>query len=149
MFKQKKNNQATLTEDAQSESRPVISIEQKQQSTTVFSKKCHIKGDILGTDDVSIFGKIEGVISVKANLVTVEKTAEILADIFAKTVHVSGSVSGNITAGDKILVLDGGNVIGNLSAPKVILKEGSYFKGNVSMPDTEKTNKPKAILKKN
>ncbi|WP_201339214.1 polymer-forming cytoskeletal protein [Isorropodon fossajaponicum symbiont] len=34
----------------------------------------------------------------------------------------------NVEASEKIVITDSGNVTGDMSAPKVILKDGSYFK---------------------
>jgi cytoskeletal protein CcmA (bactofilin family) len=117
--------------------RTIVSAEQKTQSKTIISKDCHIKGDVSGSDDMSVFGKIEGTITLKNNSVTIEKSSQINADVFAKIVNVNGNIKGNIEAGEKIIITDSGNVTGNMSAPKIILKDGSYFKGNVSMVDTK------------
>jgi cytoskeletal protein CcmA (bactofilin family) len=124
--------------------RTIVSTEQKTQSKTIISKDCHIKGDVSGNDDMSVFGKIEGTITLKNNSVTIEKSAQINADIFAKIVNVNGNIKGNIEADGKILITDSGNVTGNMSAPKIILKDGSYFKGNVSMVDTKINTVPQS-----
>lgn len=118
--------------------RMVANNEQKSQGKAIISKGCHIKGDITGNDDISIFGKVKGAISVKSNTVTIENSAKINANIFAKIVHVDGHVVGNIEATDKIVVNGNGNVTGDMIAARIILQDGSYFKGNVSMID----NKP-------
>ena len=118
-----------------------INNEQKSQSKAIISKECHIKGDISGDDDISIFGKVEGTISIKKNTVTIETSAKINANIFAKVVNVNGNVVGNIEAVEKIMVAGNGNVTGDMIATKVILQDGSYFKGNVSMID----NKPDQV----
>ena len=124
--------------------RTIVSAEQKTQSKTIISKGCHIKGDVSGNDDMSVFGKIEGTITLKNNSVTIEKSAQINADVFAKIVNVNGNIKGNIEASEKIVITDSGNVTGNMSAPKVILKDGSYFKGNVSMVDTKINTVPQS-----
>jgi adhesin HecA-like repeat protein len=50
----------------------------KTQEKTIISQGCFIKGEILGTNDISIFGKIDGAISLKDNILTVEKLSDIL-----------------------------------------------------------------------
>ncbi len=73
---------------------------------------------------------------------TIEKLAKINAYVFAKIVN------GNIEASEKIVIIDSGNVTGGMSTPKVILKDGSYFKGNVSMTDTKvKTPRQSTLTK--
>lgn len=117
--------------------RTTVNTGQKPQNKAIISKQCHIKGDITGNDDISIFGKVEGTISIKDNTVTIEKSAKIDANIFAKVVNINGNIVGNIEASEKIVVADGGNVTGDMVAKKVILQDGSYFKGNVSMVDNQ------------
>jgi cytoskeletal protein CcmA (bactofilin family) len=124
--------------------RTIVSAEQKTQPKTIISKGCHIKGDVSGNDDISVFGKIEGTITLKNNSVTIEKSSKINADVFAKIVNVNGNIKGNIEASEKIVITDSGNVTGDMSAPKVILKDGSYFKGNVSMVDTKINTVPQS-----
>ena len=147
MFSTKKSESNTApASNLDENTRPVISNEQKTQSKTVISKECHIKGNISGNDDISIFGTVEGTIKLN-NAVTIEKSAKVTADIFANVVNINGNVEGNITANEKIIITDGGNVTGDMSAPKIILKDGSYFKGNVSMQDTKVRTTPVNAIK--
>ncbi len=113
----------------------------KSKNNAVISKECFIKGDISGEDDISIFGKVEGAITLKSNTVTIESSAKIDANIFAKAVNVNGIVIGNIEAIEKIVVSGSGNITGDMLAKKVILQDGSYFKGNVSMVENQ-SNQP-------
>ncbi|CAC9646487.1 bactofilin family protein [bacterium endosymbiont of Bathymodiolus sp. 5 South] len=108
------------------------------QEKTIISQGCFIKGEILGTNDISIFGKIDGAISLKDNILTVEKLSDINANIEARVVNIIGRVVGNINANEKIIIHKGGFVTGDMNAPKVILEDGSYFKGNVSMVENQK-----------
>lgn len=132
-------------------SRSIVSSEQKVKSNTTISTGCIIKGDVSGNDDMNIFGKIDGTISLNNNTLTVEKSATVSATISAKIVNINGNITGNIEASEKIIITDTGNVTGDLSAPKVILKDGSYFRGNVSMSDnkidTNSKNDIKAVKK--
>lgn len=146
MFNTKKPEPNNNQEQARSVNtqRTIVSTEQKTQSKTIISKSCHIKGDVSGNDDISVFGKIEGTITLKNNSVTIEKSSQINADVFAKIVNVNGNIKGNIEASEKIVITDSGNVTGDMSAPKVILKDGSYFKGNVSMVDTKINTVPQS-----
>ncbi|WP_201341148.1 polymer-forming cytoskeletal protein [Abyssogena phaseoliformis symbiont] len=73
-------------------------------------------------------------------MVTIEKLAKINVDVFAKIVNVN--IKGNIEASEKIVITGSSNVTGDMSAPKVILKDGSYFKDIVSMTDTKVNTVP-------
>ncbi|SMN14077.1 hypothetical protein BHECKSOX2_1349 [Bathymodiolus heckerae thiotrophic gill symbiont] len=116
---------------------PVVDSQQKPKGKTVISKDCFIKGEISGTEDIDILGQVEGVISLKNNIVSIKKSSKIKADIDANIVNITGNVVGNINANEKIIIHDEGNVTGDMNAPKIILEDGSHFKGNVSMTDNK------------
>ncbi|CAC9582736.1 hypothetical protein [uncultured Gammaproteobacteria bacterium] len=143
MFGTKGNNQktdTTLVETPKKDLPPSIFDKNKQkekdmQTKTVISKGCVFNGEISGENDINVFGKIQGSVSINSNVFTVEESAQVNASISAKLVVIKGKVVGNIEAIDKIIVKDSGNVTGDLVAPKVALTDGSYFKGNISMVD--------------
>ncbi len=107
-----------------------------QESSTI-SEGCFIKGEISGKNDMIILGRVDGIISLKDNVVTVEKSGNVKANIDAKVVNISGSITGNISANEKIIIHDKGIVSGDMTAPRIILKDGSYFTGNVSMTNNK------------
>ncbi len=117
--------------------RSAVDTERESKSVTIISKECHIKGVISGNDDISVCGKVEGEITLKNNTVTIENSAKVDANILAKVANINGNIVGNIEATDKILITGSGNVTGDMVAKKVILQDGSYFKGNVSMIDNQ------------
>lgn len=104
---------------------------------TIVSKGCFVKGEISGDSDISVFGKVDGLITLKGSILTIEKSGKVKASIFAKIVNVTGKITGNIDANEKIIIHENGSVTGDMTAPKIILKDGSYFKGNVSMTDSK------------
>jgi cytoskeletal protein CcmA (bactofilin family) len=115
---------------------------------TIISKDCFIKGEISSNSDVSICGKVDGIITLKDTILTVEDSGNVKANIFARIINVTGNVVGNIDAAEKIIIHENGNVTGDMTAPKIILKDGSYFKGNVSMTNS-KIDEASAKIEKN
>ena len=146
MFNTKKPQTVTPSETSTTSPRPeprvttnkTQRLSASSQEKTTISQGCFIKGEVSGTDDISIFGKIDGTISLKDNILTIEKPSDVKANIDARVVNIIGRVVGNINANKKIIVHEGGFVTGDMDAPKVILKDGSYFKGNVSMTENKK-----------
>ncbi|MDC9714730.1 MAG: polymer-forming cytoskeletal protein [Gammaproteobacteria bacterium] len=116
---------------------PVVNSRQEPKGKAVISKGCFIKGEISGTEDIDIFGQVEGVISLKNNIISIEKSSKVKANIDANIVNITGNVVGNINANEKIVIHDEGNVTGDMNAPRIILEDGSHFKGNVSMTDNK------------
>src|SRR5262249_25238539 len=92
-----------------------------------------IKGELNGSEDLTIEGHVEGTIQLKDNVLTIGPNGKIKAQIFAKSVIVLGEVSGNVTASDKVDIRDNGSVDGDLIAPRVAIAEGAHFRGSVDM----------------
>ena len=93
----------------------------------------HIKGDVIGNEDLTIEGKVEGKVFLKDHNLTVGANGKLVAEIQAKTVMVLGEVTGNITADDKVEVAATGSMRGDIQAPRVVLADGAKFKGAIDM----------------
>lgn len=96
-------------------------------------KSVVIKGELNGSEDLTIEGHVEGTIQLKDNVLTIGPNGKIKAQIFAKAVIVLGEVSGNVTASDKVDIRDNGSVDGDLISPRVAIAEGAHFRGSVDM----------------
>jgi cytoskeletal protein CcmA (bactofilin family) len=96
-------------------------------------KSVVIKGELNGSEDLTIEGQVEGTINLKDNVLTIGPNGNIKAQIFARTVVVLGAVTGNVTASEKVDIRDGGSVEGDLVSPRVGISEGAHFRGSVDM----------------
>lgn len=101
-----------------------------------------IKGDLSGDEDLVIDGRVEGKIQFPRHSVTIGKNGTIKADIFGKTITVEGRVEGNLHGEEQLVVRHSGTVHGNIVAPRVVLEDGSNFKGNIDMSPKEKSGSP-------
>jgi cytoskeletal protein CcmA (bactofilin family) len=99
-------------------------------------KSVIIKGELSGSEDLTIEGQIEGKIELKQNVLTIGPNARIKAQVFAKTVVVQGEVHGNVTASERVEIRDSGSVDGDLSAPRVAISDGAHFRGSIDMQRT-------------
>jgi cytoskeletal protein CcmA (bactofilin family) len=96
-------------------------------------KSVVIKGELNGSEDLTIEGNVEGTIQLREHVLTIGPNGRIKAQIFAKSVIVLGEVTGNVTASDKVYIRDNGSVDGDLIAPRVAIAEGAHFRGSVDM----------------
>lgn len=96
-------------------------------------KSVIIKGELSGSEDLTIEGQVEGKIELNNNTLTIGTNAKIKAQVFAKTVVVLGEVTGNITASEKVDIRDNGSVDGDITSPKVAIAEGAHFRGAIDM----------------
>ena len=96
-------------------------------------KSVIIKGDLSGSEDLTIEGQVEGKIELRQNVLTIGANGKIKAAVFAKTVIVQGEVQGDITATERIDIRDAGSVDGDLSAPRIAIADGAHFRGSIDM----------------
>lgn len=92
-----------------------------------------IKGEVSAREDLTISGRVEGKVEVRDHVVRVGREAQVHASIQARAVAVEGTVKGNITATERIELLENGSVEGDIAAPKVAMAEGAQFRGKIDM----------------
>jgi cytoskeletal protein CcmA (bactofilin family) len=96
-------------------------------------KSVIIKGELAGSEDLTIEGHVEGKIELKDHVLTIGPNGKIKAQVFAKSVIVLGEVNGNVSATEKVDIRDGGSVDGDIISPRVAIAEGAHFRGSVDM----------------
>jgi cytoskeletal protein CcmA (bactofilin family) len=96
-------------------------------------KSVVIKGELNGSEDLTVEGHVEGKIELKDHVLTIGPNGKIKAQVFAKAVIVLGEVNGNVTASEKVDIRDGGSVDGDIVSPRVAIAEGAHFRGTVDM----------------
>ena len=96
-------------------------------------KSVVIKGELTGSEDLTIEGHVEGKIELRQNVLTIGPNGKIKAQVFAKSVIILGEVTGNVTATEKVDLRDNGSVDGDIAAPRVAIAEGAHFRGSIDM----------------
>ena len=96
-------------------------------------KSVVIKGELTGSEDLTIEGHVEGKIELRQNVLTIGPNGRIKAQVFAKSVVILGEVTGNVTASEKVDLRDNGSVDGDIAAPRVAIAEGAHFRGSIDM----------------
>lgn len=99
---------------------------------TVIAEQGAIRGTIRGTEDVVVFGYVEGRVELDGTLF-VEPPGIVKADVDARHVVIAGVVVGDVTARDCVELLPSGRVVGNLSTPRLVMAAGGAVRGQVTM----------------
>jgi cytoskeletal protein CcmA (bactofilin family) len=107
-------------------------------------KSVVIKGELNGSEDLTIEGHVEGTIQLRDHVLTIGPNGKIKAQVFAKAVIVLGEVTGNVTASDKVDIRDNGSVDGDIVSPRVAIAEGAHFRGSVDMQRKTTAQQPQA-----
>ena len=106
------------------------------EKTVNIGKSVIIKGELNGSEDLTIEGHVEGKIELRQNVLTIGPNGKIKAQVFAKSVIILGEVTGNVTATEKVDIRDNGSVDGDIAAPRVAIAEGAHFRGSIDMQRT-------------
>src|SRR3990167_583617 len=114
---------APAGEPAAAAPRPAEPKRQLERDTVNIGKSVVIKGELNGSEDLTIEGQVEGKIELRQNIMTIGLNGKIKAQIFAKSVVILGEVTGNVTATDKVDIRDNGSVNGDIAAPRVAIAE--------------------------
>jgi cytoskeletal protein CcmA (bactofilin family) len=96
-----------------------------------------IKGEITGTEPLFIDCCVEGTIDLPGGLVTLGRNGQVSATISAGDIVVLGSVSGDITATNRLEVRAAGVVTGNVTASRLSIEEGAYLQSSVNIARDE------------
>ena len=110
-----------------------------EKTAVNIGKSVVIKGELNGSEDLTIEGQVEGKIELRQNVLTIGPNGRIKAQVFAKAVIILGEVTGNVTATEKVDIRDNGSVDGDIAAPRVAIAEGAHFRGSIDM---QRTGKP-------
>ncbi|MPZ17650.1 MAG: polymer-forming cytoskeletal protein [Luteitalea sp.] len=103
------------------------------RDTVNIGKSVVIKGELNGSEDLTIEGQVDGKIELREHVLTIGANGKITAEVFAKAIIVLGEVVGNITASERVDVRDKGSVDGDITSPKVAIAEGAHFRGSIDM----------------
>ena len=99
----------------------------------IIGKSIVVKGELHGSEDLTVEGTIEGKISLKQHLLTIGSHGRIRAQVLAKSVIVLGEVVGNVEATEKISIRSEGTVEGDLKAPRVGTSPSELLSSNISL----------------
>lgn len=101
-------------------------------ANTIIGSSIVIDGEISGEEDLVIRGTVKGKIILKENL-HVENSGVVEADIQTTNVTISGQVTGNIQASERVELRADGRMVGDIKSPRILIADGATFKGNVDM----------------
>jgi cytoskeletal protein CcmA (bactofilin family) len=113
------------------------------RETVNIGKSVVIKGELSGSEDLTIEGQVDGKIELRENVLTIGPNARIKAQVFAKSVIVLGKVNGNVSASEKVDIREHGSVEGDIVSPRLAIADGAYFRGAIDMQRSGKAAETK------
>ena len=115
--------------------------------TAFIDQGSEFEGKLSFKDTVRIDGRFRGEIA-SENTLIVGESGEIQASIRSNTIVISGSVEGDVSAGQKVTLHKTARVNGNVQTSCLVMEDGAILNGQVKMtpPDAKPGTGPlKAI----
>ncbi|HLX08823.1 MAG TPA: polymer-forming cytoskeletal protein [Thermoanaerobaculia bacterium] len=113
----------------------------RRATVTVVAPGTRVQGKVTGATELQIAGELDGEVRVEA-LVVVVAGGAVTGPIHGQVVRVAGQVAGNVSGSERVEVGAGGSVEGDITAPRVTIAEGAFFKGKIEM-QSEKNREPR------
>ena len=96
-----------------------------------------IKGELSASEDLTLYGKMEGRVTLHGgHTLTIGRHADIRAALDAKAVVIQGTVTGNVTARERVEIQTTGSVSGDVSSPRLAIADGASIRGKVHVEQT-------------
>jgi cytoskeletal protein CcmA (bactofilin family) len=111
------------------------------EGTTIIGESILINGNVNGDEDLTVRGRVEGTVTLTKTLV-VEPTGVVKAEVQVKNLVISGAVVGNVTATESVEITKDGRMVGDITAPRVIIVDGAAFRGRIDMGEVDVEGRP-------
>ena len=108
------------------------SVADERRVTAWIGQGVVVEGRITSTQDLRIDGKVEGTIEVGNHGLILGASAAVKANLVARSIVISGTVIGNVTATDRLDLQASGSVEGDISTPRLVMVDGAVVKGKVA-----------------
>jgi len=102
-------------------------------TASVLGPTLTFKGELSADEDLIIQATVEGSIAHHTKNLTIGEHGQVKANINASVIIVEGTVEGDITGDDSVIIKSTGKVIGNVTAPRITLEDGASFNGRIDM----------------
>lgn len=102
----------------------------------------NIKGDINGSEQLVIHGKVEGSISIKDNDVIIGPKGRVNTKAFARTIRIEGDAQGEFKASELVTLKNTSRVYGSIVTPRITIEDGCKFKGSIDTDGEARGAKP-------
>src|ERR1041384_356618 len=93
-----------------------------------------VRGNVRGEGSVEIYGRVEGNVEVTGD-VTLGEQASVRGDVSGARVSIGGAVTGDLTGSEAIAIERKAQVAGDMTAPRVGMKEGPQVRGALRTDD--------------
>lgn len=105
-------------------------------STSAIDQGCELEGRLKFVGTLALNGKFKGEL-VSTGTLLVGETGQVQAEVQVGVAIISGQVTGNINATERVELRGAARVYGDIYTPVLLLQEGVFFDGRCKMKGEE------------
>ncbi len=110
-------------------------MDSAQSLKTILGAECELTGELTLDHDAVIMGTFEGRLNVAGKLV-LGRTSRIKGTVIAGSLHMGGKVEGDVVVREKLELMEGGLLVGQVFSPNMAVSSGGVIKGKVCIGPT-------------
>ena len=106
---------------------------QKSGELANIGKSVVIKGELCGSEDLFLDGRVQGSIELRGHNLTIGPNGQVQANVNAKGVFIQGKLEGDVQASDRVELRKSAIMTGDIVTQRVAIEDGAYLKGKVDI----------------
>jgi cytoskeletal protein CcmA (bactofilin family) len=111
--------------------RTEINMDDERRLAAWIGKSILVRGDVVSAGDLIIDGQVQGTIELGDHSLTIGVGAAVVADLVARTITISGAVTGNVIGHARVELRVTGSVDGDITTPRFVMEDGAILRGKL------------------
>ena len=110
-------------------------LDDEKRTLTIFGPETEFDGVLEFSDDLIITGILNGLSQATCNLEIAKGAVCTVEKMTAKSIVISGSVTGAVEASERVEICNGGSVTGDIVTARLRIENNVNFEGQITMLD--------------
>ena len=120
-------------------------MSKREMINSIIGEGSYFKGAYIVKGSFQIDGKFEGDLKIDGHLIIGTNGKVKTSTIITDSITIAGTLIGNISASNEVVLIETGRVLGNIEAPKIDVGEGAVIQGEMTITGGQKKNITKVV----
>ena len=121
-------------------------MSKREMINSIIGEGSYFKGTYIVKGSFQIDGKFEGDLKIDGHLIIGTNGKVKTSTIITDSITIAGTLIGNISASNEVVLIETGRVLGNIEAPKIDVGEGAVIQGEMTITGGQKKNITKVVF---
>ena len=113
------------------------------RTTSSIGKTIRLYGEVFSEVELYLDGEVEGSLEVR-HLLTIGPSGKVKANVKARDLVVWGTIDGDVEVHERISIMKGASIVGDIKTAGIVIEDGAYFKGGIDIIKPAGTKEPEA-----